>query len=689
MMQLIDEREIRKAIEQLHDDDRLFEIRVIGNRSKKPISGYFKDADTLLAKFKTVDLNGANVYITLNQIDESLFSRIQSECFVAGAAATQDKEVNGYRWFFIDLDPERASGISSTDDELKEAYATAKKVALFLKDCGFEEPVKAMSGNGAHLLYRINLANTDANRALIERCLKALSMMFDTERVKIDTVNCNQSRVCKLYGTLAQKGKSTKSRPYRMSHIFGDARECKVTDRVYLEKLAAELPEEDIKPDRTNNYNSNSFDIERWMDEHGLRYTAKTWNGGTKFILDECPFDSSHKAPDSMIVKSASGAIGFKCLHNSCSGHHWRELRMMLEPDAYNVNDDERRITEGYLKHNRDKDHQEEIQQRQDVKEKDSEPMFLNAVQILEMSKTIHEEYVKTGINFIDNRMKGLEKGCISVMSGLRGAAKSTILSQIILNGVQNKMTSVCYSGELSPDRFMKWMFLQAAGKGYTQEYNNYIGSYYCPESIKPFISAWMKDYMLLYNNHYGNNFSKISKCLREIILKAKADICIIDNLMALDLSSYNDRDKYEAQTAFVWELKDIAANCNVHVILVAHPRKAQGFLRLDDISGTGNISNIVDNAFIIHRNNEDFRKRTKEMYGWKADNQVYTGTNVIEICKDRDGGIQDEFIPLFYEPESKRLRNNKQENIVYGWRDEYERQRDFESVDNSEIPFE
>ena len=80
---IINETEIRKAIEQLHADDKLFEIRIINGRSKKPISGYFRDADTLLEKFKTVDLNGANVYITLNQLDESLFSRVQSECFVA------------------------------------------------------------------------------------------------------------------------------------------------------------------------------------------------------------------------------------------------------------------------------------------------------------------------------------------------------------------------------------------------------------------------------------------------------------------------------------------------------------------------------------------------------------------------------------------------------------------------------
>ena len=50
-------------------------------------------------------------------------------------------------------------------------------------------------------------------------------------------------------------------------------------------------------------------------------------------------------------------------------------------------------------------------------------------------------------------------------------------------------------------------------------------------------------------------------------------------------------------------------------------------------------------------------------MFGWKDDNQIYQATNVIEIAKDRDGGVMDYFIPLYYEPETKRLKNYSSEN--------------------------
>lgn len=658
----VNEAELRKAIQQINPDGDLFEIRIIGKG--KPISGYFKDADTLITKLKTIDLRNMNVYVTLNQISDDLFSRIQSETFVAGANATHDNEVIGYKYLFIDLDPKRAAGISSSDEELKEAYNLAAKVYEYLKVIGFEEPVKAVSGNGAHLLYRIQLANTSENVELVKKCLNALSMMFDNDKVSVDTANFNPSRICKLYGTLAQKGKSTEKRPFRLSRIIGDVKTLRVTDKAYLEKLAAELPQEAPKPTKYNNYNTSDFKIEDWLNKYGLSYRKADFNGGTKYLLDECPFDANHKSPDSMVTITPSGAIGFKCLHNSCADKHWRDLRLKFEPDAYEYSDEDRRIEEGWRSHNRDKDI---VADEDKPITKIVLPRFLNASMIYNATDS-DGEYIKSGINEIDRKLKGLKKGNVSLVSGLRGAAKSTILSQVMLNCVEHEQTSIIYSGELPKKSFLRWTIMQAAGKSNTLPYTEYEG-FYCKKEVEPKIVEWLKDYMWLYNNEYGNNFGEISKLLREQIKNVKADICIVDNLMALDLSAL-DQDKYDAQSKFVWELKSIAEDLNVHVIFVAHPRKAQGFLRLDDISGSGNIANIVDNAFIIHRNNADFQRMTQQMFGWKSDNDAYSGTNVIEICKDRNEGTQDYFIPLWYERESKRLKNYESENIIYGWND-------------------
>ena len=56
----------------------------------------------------------------------------------------------------------------------------------------------------------------------------------------------------------------------------GDIRDAKVTDKIYLERLAAELPDETIKPSKQNNYKTSEFNIEDWMAEHGISYKELT-----------------------------------------------------------------------------------------------------------------------------------------------------------------------------------------------------------------------------------------------------------------------------------------------------------------------------------------------------------------------------------------------------------------------------
>ena len=215
----VNANEVRKAISILQEPGEVFEVRVIGTAKKDILSGYFKDAETLLSKFDTVDLRQKNVYITLGHVRSDCFSRSQSECFLKSTQTSSDNDIIGYRWLFVDLDPVRTTGVSSTAEELKEAEHLARKVYCYLKSYGFTEPVKALSGNGCHLLYRVSVSNNQEGRELIERCLKVLSSLFDTDKVKIDTTNFNPSRICKLHGTLAQKGTSTLERPHRMSRI--------------------------------------------------------------------------------------------------------------------------------------------------------------------------------------------------------------------------------------------------------------------------------------------------------------------------------------------------------------------------------------------------------------------------------------------------------------------------------------
>ena len=679
---LIDETIVRRAIRTIKPDGGLFEVRIIGERGKNNIaSGYFKDADTLIAAFDKMDLRRKNVYIVLNEINEACYSRKQRDHFEVTNVTTNDNDIESYEWLFIDLDPERTKEVSSTDEELREAVMLAGRVKKYLESIGFERPVEALSGNGAHLLYYIGLANTQENSDLVKACLTALDVMFSTDKVKIDTVNFNPSRICKLYGTAAQKGANSPERPHRISGIVSEDFSPKQTMRCYLEQLAGAVEEAKPVAAKYNNYDPNNFDLPGWMQKHNMGYSEKMFtDGGRKYILDECPFDGNHKAPDSMLIWQPDGRIGFKCLHNSCRDKTWRDVWTMLDPTLYDAvtAEEDRRIEEGWKRHNAGR---KDIPYKEEVLGESEEPVFYTADMIADKPQEVRE-FIRTGTGVIDRQMMGLEKGAVSLVSGLRGGGKSTLLTGWILNAVQDGHTVVCYSGELSDRNFMRWMFLQAAGKANTIQSSMYENYYSTSHETQLKISHWLGERFWLYNNSYGNNFQRVYDLIKKQTEDKKADFIVIDNIMALDLSGA-DKDKYDAQTKFIWMLKDLAKLANAHVLFVAHPRKAAGFLRLDDVSGSGNIGNIVDNAFIVHRNNDDFRNQTKMQYKRSDSWEGYSGTNVIEVCKNRDAGVQDMFIPLWYEPQTKRMKNYQGENIVYGWD-----QPDGFTVVNEEVPW-
>ena len=672
---MLNEKEIRKTIELMKPNSQLFEVRMIFN-NKAMYSGYFNDADSLMAAFRELNVQGeCNVYITLNSINPACYDRQQKNTFCKNAKiTTSDNDIIGYDWLMIDLDPKRPSGTSSTNEQIEKAKEYGSKIYQFMRNLGFSKPLFANSGNGVHLLYRIRLKNSDENRKLIELSLKTLNMLFTSSEIDVDMKNFNQSRVCKLYGTKAQKGANSSDRPHRMSYIIGNPETIEVNDIKYLQKLCDLYPKEE-KPQKYNNYHPREFDLEEWMNKYGLRYRKSSYEDGVKYILDCCPFDSNHKGKDACIFQSRTGAIGFHCFHNSCSDKTWKDVRLLFEPDAYEKRQQEyeKRI---YSKPNR----KQEVKK---IQETDGNPVFYTANDILNLPRE-EESFIKSGIHVIDKKMRGLKKGYVSVISGLRASGKSSVISEVCLDCVDSKNRVGVFSGELAPKNFMRWMNLQAAGKGYVES-TQFEGYYNVSRKYQEKIANWLGDKFFLYNNEYGNDFSAIMEEFEKKIESDKLDLLILDNLMAFNISGLSD-NKWDAQTEFVLSLQRLAKRKDIHIVFVAHPRKAMGFLRLDDISGTGDLGNAVDNAFIVHRVNNDFIRLTKQMFGWKDDNDLYQATNVVEIAKDRDGGLQDCFIPLYYEKETKRLRNTVVENKIYGWN----RDNDgFSSVENLEIPFE
>ncbi|HWY85813.1 MAG TPA: hypothetical protein VNX28_03760 [Gemmataceae bacterium] len=277
------------------------------------------------------------VYFTLNDVDKSLLARRCNRVDVAESGdLTGDLHIIRLRWLLIDLDPERAKGISATDQEKAKAKDLAYKIRDFLhEEQSWPDPVFADSGNGHHLLYKIDLPTDD--KSLIERFLKAMAGRFDTAEVKIDRTVFNPSRICKLYGTLSCKGDHTIDRPHRIAMVLepnpitGGA--LTIVTREQIEELAGEAPPSPSPRDNARNSFHGGASTVEWMEafiqRHNIRTKpAENVEGGKKWVLEVCPFNPEHGGDAAIFARET---LGFKCFHNGCAGKDWHAFRVLYE----------------------------------------------------------------------------------------------------------------------------------------------------------------------------------------------------------------------------------------------------------------------------------------------------------------------------------------------------------------------
>ena len=100
----------------------------------------------------------------------------------------------------------------------------------------------ADSGNGGHLLYRIDLPAADGG--LVGRVLRGLAFLFEDERVILDQTVANPARIWKLYGTVARKGDDLPERPHRLARLLEAPETLVPVPPELLEALAAVPPAE-------------------------------------------------------------------------------------------------------------------------------------------------------------------------------------------------------------------------------------------------------------------------------------------------------------------------------------------------------------------------------------------------------------------------------------------------------------
>jgi len=320
---------VQQALTVMAAPGQVLEVRIIGvdDRKNRVDSGYFDDFTQLAQVLPRYNGRAEGVYITLNEINPALLARAANRIKSWSTLTTSDSDVTRRRWLPIDIDPVRPAGISATNEEHQAALQKAQLIQAWLTDWGWPTPIYADSGNGAHLLYRIDLPNTAASTQLIQRCLQAVATANNDEQVRVDVGNYNAGRIWKLYYTLTAKGDSTPDRPHRWSRILLAETPLDIVTPEQLHELASTAPDEptdEIWPSKRR------FDIDAWLEKYGITAFKNPWKGGWCWRLNHCPFSDTHE-DGAFIIQFPNGAISAGCHHNSCNGKTWRELRALFE----------------------------------------------------------------------------------------------------------------------------------------------------------------------------------------------------------------------------------------------------------------------------------------------------------------------------------------------------------------------
>lgn len=284
---------------------------------------------------------------------------------------------------------------------------------------------------------------------------------------------------------------------------------------------------------------------------------------------------------------------------------------------------------------------------------------------------------ITTGFPEVDRIIGGFFYGQVILLTGKRGQGKSTLMSQIIANALNQDVRTLAYSGELPDYHFRRWLDLQLAGTDNLTEKTNAFGdkTYSIPDDVVERIGGWYRGKAYIYdNNAIMDDEQECEQLLDTIELAIQRHgirfVCI-DNLMtALDVDL--DKDIYRAQSKFLKRLKLIAVKYNIVVLLVAHPRKTKDDVVIEDIAGSGDISNRVDVVISYSRVDGD---------GADCDGKV-------QIFKNRLTGrtTGKEGIELYYSEASKQIVSKLSGRWRYGWK--YFKATPRETITKEDLPF-
>ncbi len=291
----------------------------------------------------------------------------------------------------------------------------------------------------------------------------------------------------------------------------------------------------------------------------------------------------------------------------------------------------------------------------------------------------------RSGVPELDRFTGGFYGGQLSLWTGERGLGKSTLLSQFLLEAVDQGAVVCAYSGELSREQFKEWAVIQAAGPGHVGVYEDKETGRILSavaNSVRKRIDEWWDKRFFLYD--VGTASSHSEDTILSVFENAQrcygASVFLVDNIMTIGLRGGRDGEYFRAQSHFAGRLVQFAKQHQAHVHLVAHPRKGDSsrkHLSSDDVAGTGDLPNRADNVFALEKGAIELKGKQVEV-------------RQIHCLKNRMfGGSGAKRVAMAFDVKSRRFyRPGEAADKQYGWERQGEQVAIHEIEETADMPF-
>jgi DNA primase (bacterial type) len=222
--------------------------------------------------------------------------------------------------------------------------------------------------------------------------------------------------------------------------------------------------------------------------------------------------------------------------------------------------------------------------------------------------------------------------GEVTLWTGINGHGKSMLLSQVGLGLMQQGAVFCVFSGEMKPVRQLKRMVKQATG--IDRPTVGYIDA----------VGDWLRERCWVFDQVGTAKIDRLIEVFTYAARRYGMTHCVIDSLMMTDVPDDGPRANTEQKQAIA-KLCGFAKQFNVHVHLVAHPRKGRDESASPgkmDVAGSGHLTNGVDNIFAVWKAPKDELKP-----GEALDKDAK-----LDLLKQREDGVQNATVSLwFYKP--------------------------------------